>query len=595
MFKKSVLTLLFMAAVSQAAVQDLLPQLQSGDLEVQTQARLDLLAACSEASAPSSTEEERKAVCLEMCKILKSDYPVEEVIRPFIHNLERIGGEESVPTLVELMKHENKHVRDDARRALVLNPSFDAAKALAIQFRKWKDHTPEMVAGIINGLGERKQDGASKWISRSLENPTDEVFFASVKALAALNEDEGVEALMERRGQEKGFRQQLIDSALLSTGRADVYTAFLAKGYPGEVRAAAMTALILSGQNVNLTKVMSTGDPALQLGVIEAAKQGRNAQVYDAVAGYLESLVPYNQVKAISALETSRDSKYGVLVLPLLTSGDDAVRKTAADALGTIGSKEAVTALIAEGSKDAQRALGRLDAEGVDEQVEQCAKSGNETDVRVFAIEVLAGRGRTDLIPTFFEYGQDEDRKVSAAALEAIGSMGAIAQLEPMLGLMIKHEKSPVSREALIASVQLIRRSVDQEKAVQILVEKIEGASPRSQSNLLKVLAETGSPAALKPLADACRSSDEQLQKTAVKALGGWEDLNGIETMLEVAVDESTSLTSHVTLMRGVSRIFAAENPRRLKGHKKQLKKAVDVCRRSEEQEALQITLDKIE
>ena len=121
---------------------------------------------------------------------------------------------------------------------------------------------------------------------------------------------------------------------------------------------------------------------------------------------------------------------------------------------------------------------------------------------------------------------------------------------------------------------------------------KMDRASPRSQANILKVLAESGSPAALNPLADACRSSDEQLQKTAIKALGGWKNVNGIPTMLALAGDESISLTNHVVLMRGVSRLYAGSNTRRLK--KEDVQKAIDTCRRQDEKDALQATLKKV-
>ncbi len=109
---------------------------------------------------------------------------------------------------------------------------------------------------------------------------------------------------------------------------------------------------------------------------------------------------------------------------------------------------------------------------------------------------------------------------------------------------------------------------------------------------MLQALGQTGSKEALASLAKACRSSDEQHQKTAVKLLGGWNDKKGIPTMLELAGDESTSLASHVTLMRGVSRLLAAENPRRL--DKKLAAQALETCRRPEEKAAIQATLDKV-
>ncbi|MEI6890876.1 MAG: hypothetical protein V5783_01780 [Pontiella sp.] len=64
MFKKSLLTLFLMIAVSQAAVKELIPNLTSDNLGEQTQARLDLLALCSRASAPDAGDAARKAICL---------------------------------------------------------------------------------------------------------------------------------------------------------------------------------------------------------------------------------------------------------------------------------------------------------------------------------------------------------------------------------------------------------------------------------------------------------------------------------------------------------------------------------------------------
>ena len=48
-----------MAAVSQASVPDLVQQLSSSDLKVQTQAQLDLLTVCSNAGRPGAEDLER--------------------------------------------------------------------------------------------------------------------------------------------------------------------------------------------------------------------------------------------------------------------------------------------------------------------------------------------------------------------------------------------------------------------------------------------------------------------------------------------------------------------------------------------------------
>ncbi|MEA2069139.1 MAG: hypothetical protein U9P12_08065, partial [Verrucomicrobiota bacterium] len=60
---KTLLSILLLANVSQAAIQDIVPKLSADDLEVQTDARLELLAVSSHAGRPGA-DAERKAVCL---------------------------------------------------------------------------------------------------------------------------------------------------------------------------------------------------------------------------------------------------------------------------------------------------------------------------------------------------------------------------------------------------------------------------------------------------------------------------------------------------------------------------------------------------
>ncbi|MEI6890877.1 MAG: HEAT repeat domain-containing protein [Pontiella sp.] len=513
-----------------------------------------------------------------------------EVIQPMLNNLERIGGEESVPTLVKLMNHPDEHIRDDARRALAVNPSHAAAQALGAQLMSRKMRSAKTTAGLIYALGERKQAGASKLIVGALGSKEPGVFVAAVKALGRLNEELGVNALMKRRGKESGFRRTLIDAVLLETRRSEVFEVFLADAESGRLRAEALLGMLLASDLSRASGAMASGNAALQVAVIEAAVQSNNAELYDLIAAHLAALPAHNQLKALVALELSGDRAYAQSVELLLQSDHALVQVNAANALARIGTSASVLALVAKGSEEALRALGQLSVDGVDAQLEKIAETG-DSGSRSTAIQALANRGRLDLIPTFFMYASEEDRGVASTAVKMIATIGNESNIEALADLMIAQEKAPVSRDALNGIVKLMRVSPDQALAVKILGSKMEGASPRSQANILKVLAESGSKAALKPLIEACRSSNEQLQNTAVKALGGWKDVNGIPVLLELAADESISLTHHVILMRGVSRLYAGSRSRGLK--KDEIRKAIDVCRRQEEKEALRATLKR--
>jgi HEAT repeat protein len=590
MLKKTLFTLLLSVAVSHAAVKELIPSLTSDDLNVQTQARLDLLAVCSNAGRPDA-ETERVAVCLEICEVLKKNQPVVTVVQPMINNLERIGGEESVPTLVKYLGHKDEHIRDDARRALSVNPSAAAGQALGAQLKMRRARPPKETAGYIYALGERKESGASRLIAGYLSSKDQEIFIAAVKALGRLNEDAGIKALLVQRPGEQGFRRMQIDAALFETNRSALFEKFYAETESAQVRSVALLGLLLQGDSAKAPEAMASGDPALQVAVIEAALQGRDAKVYDSVAESLESLPSHIQLQALGALEFSGNRSYAKVVEPLLVSPDPLIRQSASTALARIGSADSVAGLITSGTSASRRALGMLNVDGVDEVLEmEAARKGDDVR-RAVAIEALAIRGRRDLMQSFFAYAAEDGPETSKSAVKAVGMIGDLSNLEQLARLMVAMEASPISRDILGAIVEIMRRSTEPGKAVEILVARMDGASPRSQSNILKALEQTGSNEALESIVEACRSDDETLQKQAVKLLSGWKSDNAIPDMIELASDKSMSLANHVTIMRGVSRILAGQNKRQFK--KEQAVAALEACRREEEKQMIQDILDK--
>lgn len=587
---KTLLSVLLLAAAAQASVQELVPRLASENQGVKTQARLDLLALCSEASAPGVDEATRKAVSDEICQILQNDIDVVDVMEPMIRNLQRIGGAEAVPTLAKLMNHKNEHVRDDARRALAVNPSEEAAQALGAQLKMRKARSPKETAGLIQALGQRRTAGAEQLIAVHLGSRDDRIYIASVKALGRIGSPAAIRALAQQRAGQNGFRLVQINAALFSTDRADVFQRLYAESEPVGVRAVALLGLIKNnGLNV-AASAMATGEPALQTAVIEGAAQTGDPKLYSLLAASLDTLPPGLQVQAMGVLEFSGIDTYVQSIEPLLAASNAMeVQDAAAEALARIGTADSVAPLLSSGTHQSRRALGMINADGVDAMLEKEAATAQDQNRRSTAIDALANRGRKDLMPQFFEYAANAPAPAAKSAVQAIGELGGLANLEECVQLMVAKESDRISRDILNAVVDIMRRSPDQAKAVGILVGQMDGASPRSQANILQALAQTGSTEALKPLADAARSPDEQLQKTAIKLLGGWKEDNGIPVMLELAADKSMSMGNHVTLMRGVSRLLAGQ--RRL--NKKQAEAALKVCRREEERDAIQASIKK--
>jgi len=426
--KKTILLLLllFSAGIVSASIQEIVDQLGSTDLAIQTTAQNQLLSDCSSAGRPGA-EAERKAICEEICVALKMDLPA-PIASQLVRNLQRIGGEESVATLVPMLGSSDPHLRDDVRQALAVNPSPAAGKALLAQLKIRKAQTPRWTAGLIIALGERGDAGTSKAISPYLESKDPLVFAATAKALSKLDEPAGIKAMAELRVKEEGERKAMLTTALFETDRKEVFQQLYAENEPDDVRAVALVGLVVNNGNHVAADAMASGNAGFQSAIIEAASQVENEALYALLAKNLGTLPPHLQAQALGVLEFSGDTNYSALAVPLLVSSDVHVRLAAAQALSKIGAAAAVPALLVAGvdNTEARTALGLIAANGVDEVLMKSADAGDAAQ-RGVAIEALALRGRSDLTPRFFTYAADADATVSESAVKAIGMIGDLS------------------------------------------------------------------------------------------------------------------------------------------------------------------------
>jgi len=75
------------------------------------------------------------------------------------------------------------------------------------------------------------------------------------------------------------------------------------------------------------------------------------------------------------------------------------------------------------------------------------------------------------------------------------------------------------------------------------------------------------------------------LRKQSIRLLAAWQNDNALEDMLSLAADDSLPLADHVLLMRGATRLLAAQNQRnRQEG---MIILAMITCRRPDELSAL--------
>ena len=141
-----------LAQAYEKAVDYLLPLMSAEDVGSRYRHQITLQDIGSHASRPGA-ETERSTLAQVLCgKIETAEVPA-AVRNWFILQLERIGKDESVKTLTNLLSSEDRELRDCARRALEKNPSDAAAQSLERAMKQASD--PAWKAALINSLQQR--------------------------------------------------------------------------------------------------------------------------------------------------------------------------------------------------------------------------------------------------------------------------------------------------------------------------------------------------------------------------------------------------------------------------------------------------------
>lgn len=159
-----------------------------------------------------------------------------------------IGTEQSVPVLTGMLTGEE--TSDMARYALERIPGSAVDEALRGAVRKAKGNAR---IGIINSLGQRRDAGSVRMLSRALGRVRqEEVAIAAAAALGQIANDQATEALKEAKDKASGKLQMVVLDAYLKcadqlvadgkkTEALAIYNELRKEGMPGPIRNAATT------------------------------------------------------------------------------------------------------------------------------------------------------------------------------------------------------------------------------------------------------------------------------------------------------------------------------------------------------------------
>ncbi len=161
-----------------------------------------------------------------------------------------VGAEQSVPTLAKMLADEK--TSDMARYALERIPGSAVDEALRGTLRKSKGNVR---IGIINSLGQRRDKGAVRNLSRLLGRPDEAVAAAAAAALGQIADSEATAALAEAKDKTSGELQMVVLDAYLKCAdrlvadgqRAPalaIYKELQKEGMPKPIRTAALTGML---------------------------------------------------------------------------------------------------------------------------------------------------------------------------------------------------------------------------------------------------------------------------------------------------------------------------------------------------------------
>ena len=161
-----------------------------------------------------------------------------------------IGTEQSVPVLAGMLADEE--TSDMARYALERIPGAAVDDALRGAIRKARGNAR---IGIINSLGQRRDSGSVRMLSRALGRRNEEVAIAAAAALGQIANADATAALKEAKGEATGKLQMVILDAylkcadqLVADGKKAqalaIYKDLRKEGLPGPIRSAATTGML---------------------------------------------------------------------------------------------------------------------------------------------------------------------------------------------------------------------------------------------------------------------------------------------------------------------------------------------------------------
>ncbi|MHC5057464.1 MAG: family 16 glycoside hydrolase [Planctomycetota bacterium] len=465
------------------------------------------------------------------------------------------------------------------------DPSLCEAAAFALQYiggpaaeealLEALDSATDGAAGtIVKALGVFRSRRAARGIERWIKAEDADLRRGALHALAQIG-DPGSRSILAARTKQGGLldRSDAVANYLLFARRLDedgrgreamsVCRELLVKDAPSSVRCAAM---------VGLTSV----SPRHALPDLLAALDDKRPDVRDVASRQLGSIYGHmvtrrvlNRLKGapvsrrvviVGILARRRDSASVRACVKALADDASKVRLAAVEACATLGTKEALYALLgllaskdAPVAKAAQNALARMRAPGVDATITSGLATATP-EGKAAAAMILAKRRATAQAGAMLALTSDDARAVRAAALDAMRILAGKPEVPALVEIAFKAKSSSDRKAAAKALGSVATRLANPKECIDVVLKSMADAGPDARPAGYAILTALGGEKALAVVVKAAKSGSAEERAAAVRALAKWGDGSALEPLVAMAEDEA-ALAQKVLLLRGAVRL----------------------------------------
>ena len=444
---------------------------------------------------------------------------------------------------------------------------------------------------VLNDLGDEERD--TRLVAAfALANSADPA------AVAPLLKGAEADALYER--------SQMTEAALLLARRlgeegeraagAKLARQLLASKASGtHVRCAALQALAAAAGEEAMGEVvaaMSSDNLDLRAAGISAAIAMPGEKATQRWVGQLKGANPAGKVAILDLLAKRGDRAASPAVVEAMGDADDAVRLAAIRAAATAATEAAVPALVAKLAGEsgperaaAQGSLLRIPGEAATAAVVK-ALDAAPPEAKAPLLDVLAGRKGRDHLKTVLGYTADENPRVAAAAIGALGKLAEETDL-PLLGkLLVEAKDAAVRAAAERALASACSRLADKDKATATVAAALKDTQGAARAALLRVLGGIGTPTACQAIRANLADLSDEVKEAAIRALADWRDDAPAADLLAVA-RSAPNEAHHVLALRGFIRMIALRKDLSLAERLKMCQDALAAAKRDEERRAV--------